>query len=367
MSKPRCTFTHRGRPTTPPGTADDAKRISLSQWITRILVRDGDELPGAYLIPGAAGYTPDEMVEAENHYTHLAAPATVPEAELKEQALQLLREGSRQGEIEQLLHIPYSTLVAWREDEKFLAQWEAAREHGKQFQTRSNVQRDALAAPRAPETSQQWLRPAPVKAGEPAPALAPAPIATPSKQDLLQDEVLAGLRSGKSAIELQKSIRGFSAVKLATWRQDSVFKAKWEQAKAEGATKSGKKPRKAPPSKPQPKPRLALIDAQTHVLPNGERVAVTGDGDWAQGGLAQPLRLPSRMRAGEPIPAPPVVEYDEQLVEHLLRLFGKAAVLGWCQCSNFILRMQAGKVPGTAIEQDIEKALWHEAQAEKLC
>lgn len=52
----KCLFKNVGRPTTKPNTDADKSRVFLSQWITRILVRDGDELPGAYLTPGAAGY-----------------------------------------------------------------------------------------------------------------------------------------------------------------------------------------------------------------------------------------------------------------------------------------------------------------------
>lgn len=56
----KTTFPGRGKPSTPPGSAEDALRIQLSQKLTAILVGHGDELPGTYHTPGINDYKPSK-------------------------------------------------------------------------------------------------------------------------------------------------------------------------------------------------------------------------------------------------------------------------------------------------------------------
>lgn len=236
----RCPFTFRGRPVTKPSTPADAKRIQLSQWITRILVRDGDEPLNAYLTPGAAGYTPQEMADAETHYAHLKEAPAVPDSELQRQALQLLREGIPQSEIKGELGIPYTKLVEWRQDATFLQAWEDARAEGKGQRPRSSPVKDSALAQRAPA---------------PAPIIPSQPMPQKPAQKELQEKVLALLREGKPSGEIMAQVKGFNGMKLAEWRKDYTFSKAWDAAKAEGRKAQGSPaPKPAPPKPVAPAP-----------------------------------------------------------------------------------------------------------------
>lgn len=227
----RCDFTRRGHPTTAPGTPADEKRIRLSQWLTR-LIGDGD----AYATPGADGYTAEHLADAEGRYAHLREAPARPEAEVQLEALGLLRAGVKTADLMADLDIPQTKMAAWRQNPRFLLEWEAAKAEGQGRKVRSSAVRDSAAAARAPAVS-------------PPPVIAAAPMKqAPTSEAERKALALEKLRAGTPSAQVIKQIRGLDGGVLAEWRKDAAFAAEWNAAKAAGRAVAGKPARAAKPA-----------------------------------------------------------------------------------------------------------------------
>lgn len=322
--RPRCTFQYVGRPTTAPNTPADAKRIVLSQWLTR-LIGDGD----AYVTPGANGYTADELASAPVCYAHLGKekPA-VPEAELQLQALALLRAGVASRDIPAELDIVPIRLAEWRKVPAFQLEWDNAMAEGKGLRPRSSPARDAAAARRAAEPEELLATP------NALPAMA-------TKEIALQQCVLELLAAGTPSADVLKR-PGMSGMKLASWRKDPDFAARWDAAKQQG---KGRHSAPAAPKKQPAKPVTVIPDVVIESL--------------AAPVAAEPVLLLEAVHS-------PAHYNGTEVYDQMLCLFGKEAVANFCRLNAFKYRMRAGKKHGNSIEQDVSKAIWYEQRLSEL-
>ncbi len=55
-----------------------------------------------------------------------------------------------------------------------------------------------------------------------------------------------------------------------------------------------------------------------------------------------------------------------EVIEMMLRIWGKDAVISFCELNAFKYRMRLGSKPGQSIEQELNKAKWYEDYANKL-
>lgn len=57
---------------------------------------------------------------------------------------------------------------------------------------------------------------------------------------------------------------------------------------------------------------------------------------------------------------------SKEVIDMMIDLWGKEAVMLHCEITAFKYRMRLGSKPGQPIERDFEKALWYEQKAQYL-
>lgn len=51
---------------------------------------------------------------------------------------------------------------------------------------------------------------------------------------------------------------------------------------------------------------------------------------------------------------------EHECIDVMRAMFGKKAVIGFCQCNSFKYRFRAGQKDGETRQEDIKKAEWYE-------
>lgn len=58
--------------------------------------------------------------------------------------------------------------------------------------------------------------------------------------------------------------------------------------------------------------------------------------------------------------------YDIEVIDMMKRIWGREAVMLWCEMTAFKYRMRIGLKPGETMTQDLDKEKWYLDKVEKL-